>query len=139
MYINQSTTCHRHAILLPQSLTPETLPQRPPPGVSSTGCVEYRRTTGRHPSTRATSSPRNRGQRRTLPRSTRTPNRNCEFIYDIPKIIYGCRTNVTRKSCGNTPFLTKYGQSACNLVKVRPISTVRSPNHARMAAEMPNR
>ena len=35
-------------------------------------------------------------------------------------------------------FPTNYGRSAYNSVKVQPISTVRKPNHARTAAEMPN-
>ena len=36
-------------------------------------------------------------------------------------------------------FPTNYGQSACNSVNVQPISTLRLPNHARMAAELSNR
>ena len=32
-------------------------------------------------------------------------------------------------------FPTNFGQSACNSVKVQPISTLRLPNHARPAAE----
>ena len=36
-------------------------------------------------------------------------------------------------------FPTNFGQSACNSVKVQPISTLRLPNHARPAAELPNR
>ena len=39
----------------------------------------------------------------------------------------------------HTPFPTNYGQSAWNSVKVQPISTDRTPNHARKAAEKPNR
>ena len=36
-------------------------------------------------------------------------------------------------------FPTNFGQSACNSVKVQPISTLPLPNHARPAAELPNR
>ena len=36
-------------------------------------------------------------------------------------------------------FPTIFGQYACNLVKVQRISTLRLPNHARPAAELPNR
>ena len=36
-------------------------------------------------------------------------------------------------------FPTNFGQSACNSVKVQPISTLRLPNHARPAAELSNR
>ena len=36
-------------------------------------------------------------------------------------------------------FPTNLGQSAYNSVKVQPISTLRLPNHARPAAELPNR
>ena len=36
-------------------------------------------------------------------------------------------------------FPTNFGQSALNSVKVQPISTLRLPNHARPAAELPNR
>ena len=36
-------------------------------------------------------------------------------------------------------FPTNFGQSACNSVKVKPISTLQLPNHARPAAEQPNR
>ena len=34
---------------------------------------------------------------------------------------------------------TNYGQSAWNSVKAQPISTIRTPNHSRTAAELPNR
>ena len=36
-------------------------------------------------------------------------------------------------------FPNNFGQSARNSVKVQPISTLRLPNHARPAAELPNR
>ena len=36
-------------------------------------------------------------------------------------------------------FPTNFGQSACNSVKVQPISTLRLPNHSRPAAELLNR
>ena len=36
-------------------------------------------------------------------------------------------------------FPTNFGQSTCNSVKLQPISTLRLPNHARTAAELPNR
>ena len=34
------------------------------------------------------------------------------------------------------PFPTNFGQTACNSVKVQPISTLQLPNHARPAAEL---
>ena len=36
-------------------------------------------------------------------------------------------------------FPINFGQSACNSVKVQPIPTLRLPNHAQPAAELPNR
>ena len=57
--------------------------------------------------------------------------------------------NLITAACGDAPtlcliiatapFPTNFGHSACNSVKVQPISTLRLPNHARSAAELPKR